>query len=85
MMGKKLCGAWLMKYAKAISPDMINADARENRPISRSPPPTNSIAPENQDNENRAGGGIGCGKPNILDRPCSKKRRATTILTILRT
>lgn len=73
------------EIGNAISPDMTKADVRENRPMARSPPPTNSIAPENQDNEKSAGGGNGCGKPNIFDRPCSKNRSATTIRKMLRT
>ena len=63
----------------------MKAAARENRPMARRPPPTNSIAPENQASENSAGVGIGCGKPNNFERPCSKKRSATTIRTMLRT
>ena len=63
------------EISKAISPDMMKAATRENRPTASSAPPANSITPENQCRLKSTGSAGPCGNPNIFDRPCSKEQQ----------
>src|SRR5436305_13754537 len=85
MIGNKPWEAWLRKYANAISPDMIRAAGRVNKPTATSEPPTSSIAPANQYSENNGGDGSGDGKPNSREVPCSRNSSAVTMRNRLNT
>src|SRR6266496_3320147 len=43
--GQKPCGAWLLKYAAAISPEAMKAATRVKRPSAMSAPPPSSMMP----------------------------------------
>jgi hypothetical protein len=53
--GKKFFGAWVMKYATAMSPARTNATGRVKRPIRIRRPPTSSRAPWTPISENSVG------------------------------
>src|SRR5258707_12160526 len=76
-----------MKYAKAISPDRINATGSVNRPSRNRVPPTTSMTPANQIRDPTGAvvppGKMAAGNPNHFAEPTWKNRKATTILRTL--
>ena len=76
-----------MKYAKAISPDRMNAAGRVSNPSSSNPPATISMMAAAPNNDCIGTGPVGkpTGSPNNFCVPWATKRKPATIRRTLKT